>query len=85
MTLATVLCAAGLAWWGVLLVRLHAEAPILAFGRVAPQLERLTALIAAYYVVGAVLLGVTVRLGWLARRELARGRRSREAERLLEN
>ncbi|MDI6871262.1 MAG: hypothetical protein QME79_07890 [Bacillota bacterium] len=85
LVLLTLLCAVGLVGWAYLLARLYAEAPIVAFGRVAPQLERLTALLAAYLAAGALLLLLTIRLGWLAGREIVRGRRKREAERLLEN
>ncbi|HHW15212.1 MAG TPA: hypothetical protein GXX28_09815, partial [Firmicutes bacterium] len=71
--------------WGVLFARLYAEAPIVAFGQVAPQLERLNALLAAYLALGALILVSTLRLAWLTGREVARSRRKREAERLLEN
>ncbi len=85
LILFTLLAAAGLGGWAYLLARLYAEAPIVAFGPVAPQVGRLTALLAAYLVAGALLLLLTFRLAWLAGREVARGRKKREAERLLEN
>lgn len=79
------LCATGLGGWAFWMAKVYAEAPILAFGQVAPQLERLSLLFAAYFAVGALLLLLTLRLGWLAGREILSGRRKREAERLVEN
>jgi hypothetical protein len=85
LILATALTAGALGGWTVQLVRLYTEAPILAFGSVGPQLQRLSVLLAAYWVVDVLLLLLTLRLGWLAGRELRSGRRKREAERLFEN
>lgn len=85
LLLATALSAGVLAAWIVVLTRFYAEAPIVAFGQVAPQLARLSVLLAAAWAAGAGLLLLTLRLGWLAGRELRLSRRKREAERLLEN
>ncbi|MGE5553876.1 MAG: hypothetical protein ACM3XZ_08155 [Betaproteobacteria bacterium] len=85
LVLCTLLAAVGLGVWVYLATRFYAEAPIVAFGPAAPQMERLTASLVAYFAVGALLLFLTAWLGWLAGREVLRGRRKREAERLLEN
>jgi hypothetical protein len=85
LILFTLLAVVGLGGWVYLLVRLYATAPIVAFGPVAPQVGRLTALFATYLVAGTLLLLLTLRLAWLAGREVRRGRQKREAEHLLEN
>lgn len=85
LILATALGLGCLGAWSVFFTRLFAEAPIVAFGQVAPQLARLRALWVAYLAAGIFLCAVTLRLAWLAGREVARSRRKREAERLFEN
>lgn len=82
---ATLLCGACAGAWAVWLFRFYAEAPIVAFGRAEPQLERLSTLLAVHFAVAALLLLATFGLGWAAGREIRRGRKRREAERLLEN
>lgn len=79
------LSATGLLGWAVWVTRFYAEAPIVAFGQAAPEVERLSLLLAVYFAIGALLLLLTLRLGWLAGRELLSDRRKREAERLVEN
>ena len=85
LTLAAALCLAGLGGFGVFLARYYSEAPIVAFGQAAPQMQRVSAALAWYVSAAAVMLLLTLWLGWQAVRAIKIGRRKREAERLFEH